>query len=119
MGIPSLDASLREGHVRTLVAMVKSAIDRVERAELVELFTALESTTPEGTRLADAVTFWRHQLMVGVEHSQLAELLMVLDEAAELTDTDSDLRMRAAKWRAVLEPRVQLVEPWRAPLDRH
>lgn len=99
--------------------MVKSAIDRGERAGLVELFTALESTVPEDTRLAEAVTFWRHQLAIGVEHSQLAELMTVLDEAVELTDIDSGLRIRAAEWRAVLEPRALLVEPWRAPLDPH
>lgn len=99
--------------------MVRSAIDQREQAQLVEFFTALEPALPEGTRSAEAVTFWRHQLIVGVEPSQVAELMSVLDEVAERAEADPGLRVRAAEWHAVLAPRAQLVEPWRTPLDRH
>jgi hypothetical protein len=54
-----------------------------------------------------------------VESSQLAELLVVLDEAAALPTLDADLRVRALDWRPVLQPPARLVEPWRTPLDRH
>ncbi|HEX8857611.1 MAG TPA: hypothetical protein VGC06_00705 [Actinomycetes bacterium] len=98
--------------------MPRSATDRGEQAQLLELFSALEATLPEQTRLAETVTFWRHQLMIGVEPSQLAELMSVLDEVAEHPDANPDLQSQAAKWHAVLEPRVPLLEPWQAPPDR-
>ena len=101
-----------------MVSMVKSAIDRTEQAQLVELFTALESQVALSSRLAEAVTFWRYQLTVGVESSQLTELLALLDEIAELPGTDAALRTRVQHWRLVLEPRARIVEPWRSPLDR-
>jgi hypothetical protein len=62
--------------------MVQSVIDRVEQAQLAELFIALESAVPADTRFAESVTFWRYQLLIGMEPSQVAELLVVLDEAA-------------------------------------
>jgi hypothetical protein len=109
---------LHEHHVRTSVAMVRSAIDQREQAQLVEFFAALEPALSERTRLAEAVTFWRHQLIVGVEPSHLTELMAVLDEVAERTEANADLRARAAEWLAVLAIRAQPVEPWRTPSGR-
>jgi hypothetical protein len=97
--------------------MVKSAIDRAEQAQLVELFTEIESAAPQATRFAESVTFWRYQLTIGVEPSQLPELLVVLDEVTDLPPGDGDLWARARKWRSRLEPRAKPVEPWRTPLD--
>jgi hypothetical protein len=99
--------------------MVKSAIDRTEQAQLVELFTAMEPPLAPSSRLAEAVTFWRYQLTVGVESSQLTELLALLDEVAALPGMDARLRARIQDWRLVLEPRASIVEPWRSQLDRH
>lgn len=86
--------------------MVKSAIDRVEQAHLVELFNALQLAVPEDDRLAEPVTFWRYQLLIGVEPSQLPELLDVLDRVAATPMEDGSLHDHARHWRAVLEPRA-------------
>jgi hypothetical protein len=104
---------------RLMVAMVKSVIDGVEQAQLAELFIALESAVPSDTRFAESVTFWRYQLLIGVEPSQLAGLLVVLEEVAELSALGDELRRRAGHRRPILEPRVQLTEPWRMPSDGH
>jgi hypothetical protein len=102
-----------------MVAMVKSVIDRSEQAQLVELFTALElPVAADDGRLAGAVTFWRYQLTVGVESSQLAELLAVLGEVASLPSVNAELGNRIQEWRPVLEHRSRPVEPWQTPLDR-
>jgi hypothetical protein len=99
------------------VPIVKSAIDRSEQAQLVELFTALRAAvSADGdTHLADPVTFWRHQLLVGVEPSQLPELLEVLDAVAimPLGGGDPHLRARARHWHDVLEPRAPWTQRWR------
>jgi hypothetical protein len=100
-----------------MVAMVKSVIDRVEHAELAELFIALESAVQAGTPLAESVTFWRYQLMIGVEPSQVAELLVILDEAAALSTLGDELLRNVQHWRPILEPRARLAEPWRMPSD--
>ena len=97
--------------------MVKSAIDRAEQAQLVELFAEIESAAPRDTRLAESVTFWRYQLTIGVEPSQLPELLVVLDEVTDLPAAQGDLWPRARTWRSRLEPRAKPVQPWRTPLD--
>ena len=97
--------------------MVKSVIDRVEQAELAELFIALESAVPAGTRFAESVTFWRYQLQIGVEPSQVAELLVVLDEAAALSTLGDELLRNVRHWRPILEPRARLAEPWRMASD--
>jgi hypothetical protein len=93
--------------------MVKSAIDRSERAQLVELFAEIESAAPRDTRFAESVTFWRYQLTIGVEPSQLPELLVVLDEVSNLPSARGDLWARARTWRSRLEPRARRVSPAR------
>jgi hypothetical protein len=98
--------------------MVKSAIDRREQAQLVELFTALQAAVREDwdVHLAEPVTFWRHQLLVGVEPSQLPELLELLDAVTALpVGGDVHLQVRARHWHDVLEPRTPWTQPWQAP----
>lgn len=97
--------------------MVKSAIDRSEQTQLVELFTEIESAAAQDTKFAESVTFWRYQLTIGVEPSQLPELLVLLDEVTDLPGANGDLWARARRWRSTLEPRAKPVQPWGPPLD--
>jgi hypothetical protein len=102
------------------VRMVKSAIDRSEQGHLVELFTALQAAVRNDAdaHLADPVTFWRHQLLVGVEPSQLPELLELLDAVTAMPGGgDVHLRARARHWHEVLEPRTPRAQPWRPRQD--
>ena len=94
--------------------MVKSAIDRVEQAHLIELFGALRAVVGKDPQLAEPVIFWRHQLLVGVEPSQLPELVDVLSAIAAAPVADSELWERARHWHAILESRAQRAEPWQA-----
>jgi hypothetical protein len=98
-----------------MVAMVKSVIDRVEQAQLTELFIALASSVPAGSRLAESVTFGATSSSIGIEPSPLPELLAVLDEAAGLSTLGDELRGNVQQWRPVLEARVRLAEPRRTP----
>jgi hypothetical protein len=88
--------------------MMKSAVDRVEQGRLVELFTALQTAIPQDDRLAEPVTFWRYQLLIGVEPSQLPELLDVLDRVTATAMVDTSLQDHARHWRAVLGDRLSL-----------
>jgi hypothetical protein len=85
--------------------MVNPVVNRPEQRQLAALFVALDGMVDDNPKLAELVTFWRHQLHAGVEPSHLPELLEILTALTASGLTDTDLRQSVRHWQAILRSR--------------
>jgi hypothetical protein len=86
--------------------MANSVVDRSEQRQLAALFVELDEMLHKDAKLAELVTFWRHQLHAGIEPSHLPELLEVLDALSDSPMADGDLHRSVRHWQVVLQSRA-------------